>query len=75
MGKKIFLTAAGATLASSASFPNGTTSLLDVPRLAAGQGFWQRPLEVASGNPLLDGAAGMILLALAIIGARRLPAV
>ncbi len=70
----VVVIAAGPTLASSASFPNGTTSLLDVPRLAAGQGFWQRPLEVAGGNPLLDGAAGLILLALAIIGARRLPA-
>jgi hypothetical protein len=60
-------------ISSSAAFPNGTSSVLELFELAAGHGFWQEQLEVSIGSDLVISLIGIVLVAGAAFGHRCLP--
>lgn len=60
-------------ISSSAAFPSGTSSVLELFELAAGHGFWQEQLEVSIRSDALASLIGVALLVGAVIGHRHLP--
>jgi hypothetical protein len=60
--------------ADSSAFATDVGGAFGLPRLLAGDGFWARPEQVGMRNALVVALIGLVLLGLALLGHRDLPA-
>jgi hypothetical protein len=60
--------------ADSSAFATDVGGAFGLPRLFAGDGYWARPEQVGLRNALVVALVGLVLLALALVGHRDLPA-
>jgi hypothetical protein len=70
----VAVVSSGTSIVSSSRFATGTDSIGDAFALMAGQGFWLDTYEVGVPNSLVAGVLGVILVVLAAVGTKRLPA-